>query len=120
MCESHKTPLHAYPSHCTASAGSDITSDHRICELSHIGDSIVNSAAPAPITPLASAHPLSAGAADSIALEQMIEAAREAGIEAYCAGDREAAREHFADMAALIRLRTPERVREMEQVKGLR
>ena len=59
------------------------------------------------------------GAADSIALEQMIDAAREAGIEAYCAGDREAAREHFADMAALIRLRSPERVREMELERGL-
>jgi len=91
-----------------------------------------NSAAPAPMSLLASAPPLSAGAADSFALavtmralpcrealEQMIDAAREAGIEAYCAGDREAAREHFADMAALIRLRSPERVREMELERGL-
>lgn len=63
--------------------------------------------------------PLFVGAADSLALEQMIDAAREAGIEAYCAGDREAARQHFADMAALIRLRSPERVREMELERGL-
>ena len=54
------------------------------------------------------------------ALEQVIRAAYDAAVDAWRAGDREAAREHFADMAALIRLRSPEQIERMERERGLK